>query len=239
MLGPKDHGPEFIFSHITKAFRPQHSVARFTPEPIKQRLRCQAINRFETLKSRTTCLLDPRKCHRRPEGDTTGQEESQKQNRTPHHSGLLCAHLKPRLREQPQKAQPNLNSMPDPRSDWSFGWNDRRVVWFFANTNNERNPAHGWYAIFISRDTGYTPNRNINFKGEGNSVHKDVFIAKAVYQGKDKQGRTAYMDIPKAMTETVPLRACFEVRIGCGRCMFARWRFPMACNMKVRYALVI
>ncbi|KAK3176175.1 hypothetical protein OEA41_007498 [Lepraria neglecta] len=124
-------------------------------------------------------------------------------NKTGPHTTRECYALtrSPVSENSLRKRSQNLNSMPDPRSDWGLGWNDRRVVWFFTSTNNERNPAHGWYAIFMSGDTGYTPNRNINFKSEGNSVHKDVFIAKAVYQGKDKQGRISYMDIPKKFIE--------------------------------------
>lgn len=36
----------------------------------------------------------------------------------------------------------------------------------------------------------------MNFAGLGRSVHKDVFIVKAAFRGKDKQGRTGYVDIP-------------------------------------------
>ena len=98
--------------------------------------------------------------------------------------------------------------MPDPRADWGQGgWNDCGVVWLFANTNSDQSPAHGWYAIFVWWDRGYILNRNIKFKGEGNSVHKNVFIAKVAYQGKDKRRNTAYVDIPKEFIEQDVLNA--------------------------------
>jgi hypothetical protein len=99
--------------------------------------------------------------------------------------------------------------MPDIRNYWDPpswrasppGWTDRRVIWFFANTGNPFSAAYGWYAIFVSWDKGYMLNRNVNFAGLGRSVHKDVFIVKSAFRGKDKLGRTGFVDLPEQFLE--------------------------------------
>ena len=44
-------------------------------------------------------------------------------------------------------------------------------------------------------------NRNVNFAGLGRSVHKDVFIVKSAFRGKDKLGRTGFVDLPEQFLE--------------------------------------
>ena len=118
-----------------------------------------------------------------------------------------------------KKPSQTLNSMSEPRAGWGQGgWNDRRVVWLFANTNRDQSPAHGWYAIFEWWDRGYTLNRNIRFKGEGNPVHKNVFIAKVAYQGKDKLMLIFQRSLLSKMSST-RLRELTRQQGACCRCL--------------------